>query len=167
MNIETYMKLFDRTLSNQFHPEHVDPLDLDLELIMMINHGNRLDLVKKALFYNKPDDSLEPNIFRNPFKHDPYILHAILGVVSEACELTEVVQNHALEPDHETLRSRVVDEGGDLLWFLALLFKTLKIPFEEALERNIEKLRTRYPDGFTEYDAAVRDLDAENRVFLN
>ena len=38
------------------------------------------------------------------------------------------------------------------------------IPLEVALHRNIEKLRTRFPDKFSEELANVRDLDPERQV---
>jgi NTP pyrophosphatase (non-canonical NTP hydrolase) len=38
------------------------------------------------------------------------------------------------------------------------------IPLEVALERNIEKLRARFPEKFTEEMANVRDLDTERKI---
>jgi hypothetical protein len=40
----------------------------------------------------------------------------------------------------------------------------LEIDFEEVLEKNIKKLSVRYPNGFNNQDALVRDLQAEREV---
>ncbi len=41
------------------------------------------------------------------------------------------------------------EELGDILWYLALASTELGISLEEIAEKNIEKLKKRYPQGFS------------------
>ena len=41
------------------------------------------------------------------------------------------------------------DELGDVAWYLALTSHALGLTLEEVLEHNIEKLKKRYPEGFS------------------
>jgi len=50
---------------------------------------------------------------------------------------------HPLDTEH------VADEIGDVLWYLANLCNALGISLNDAMERNVEKLAQRYPDGFS------------------
>ena len=58
----------------------------------------------------------------------------------------------------------VKEEAGDILWYLAILFDELDTTFEEEMDRVINKLRTRFPEKFTESDAFNRDLEQERNV---
>ena len=42
----------------------------------------------------------------------------------------------------------MAEEGGDLLWYIAELASGLGITLEELAQRNVDKLKGRYPDGF-------------------
>ena len=41
------------------------------------------------------------------------------------------------------------EELGDVMWYVAALSSMFGIDMEEVAEANIEKLRKRYPDGFS------------------
>ena len=72
--------------------------------------------------------------------------HALFGIASECGEIHEqyqkVYQGHELQPE------RVMDEMGDLMWFLMELCFAEGIDPEEVLEFNVHKLNQRYPEGF-------------------
>lgn len=53
-------------------------------------------------------------------------------------------QGHPFRP------AKVAEELGDVLWYAALLADLLSVPLEKVMEMNIDKLRRRYPDGFSE-----------------
>jgi NTP pyrophosphatase (non-canonical NTP hydrolase) len=40
-------------------------------------------------------------------------------------------------------------EAGDVAWYLAWLCSALEISLSDVLQRNVDKLMERYPDGFT------------------
>lgn len=87
-------------------------------------------------------------------------LHACMGISTEAGELMDVMKRaliYGKPPD----RTNVIEEVGDMFWYLSLLARALGFTFEEAKAKNIAKLKARYPKKFTEVDALNRNLDAE------
>lgn len=93
------------------------------------------------------------------------LMHAAMGCATEAGELVDAIKKH-LFYGKPVDRVNLIEEAGDVLWYLALLLDTLGCPFEEAMDRNIAKLRTRFPDKFTEGDAINRNLDAEREALV-
>jgi NTP pyrophosphatase (non-canonical NTP hydrolase) len=78
---------------------------------------------------------------------------AALGMSGEAGEIADNVkkyigQGHALD-DRDLIK-----EMGDVLWYLALMCDRLHLTMEDVAILNIEKLKKRYPEGFT-VDASV------------
>ena len=73
--------------------------------------------------------------------------HALYGMCSEIGEIhslyQKVYQGHGA-PDKEHLKKEV----GDLLWFIAEYCTSKSWNLEDVMEENIEKLYSRYPDGF-------------------
>ena len=151
-----YTNLSARTTADTFFPDRVLPSWLIGRLSEFVSISDRIDKAKKALFYGKPTDKVPSNPDQEPYHFHPDIIHAILGIATEASELVQLL----LSPPKD-LRLKVVDEGGDLLWYIALLFRHFGISFEEAALKNIEKLKARYPDGFNSSAAIHRDEDKE------
>ena len=58
----------------------------------------------------------------------------------------------------------VKEEVGDLMWYVAILLRELDLGFQELLQLNIDKLKARFPEKFTESDALNRDLDKERMI---
>lgn len=97
----------------------------------------------------------------HPQNHN--IEHAIDGIVTEAGELQDAMKKakyYGKELDLTNLK----EEGGDILWYLALLFNELGTTFEDEMQRNNEKLRARFPEKFTQEHALTRDLDKEREI---
>lgn len=91
------------------------------------------------------------------------ILHAIMGLVTESGELMDAKKKehfYGKKLDWHNL----IEEAGDIFWYLAILCDAMNVPFEEVQRRNIDKLKTRYPDKFSTEKALNRDLDAERLV---
>ncbi len=100
---------------------------------------------------------------RHGVEHDVVlsrVMHAMLGLVSEIGELADAIKKHLIY-DKQLDLVNLVEESGDLDWYRALLADALGVGFEAAWEKNIAKLRARYPDRFTSERALTRDLDAE------
>lgn len=49
------------------------------------------------------------------------------------------------------------EELGDIAWYLAEASSALDCSLEEILVSNIEKLKKRYPQGFSEVDSINRN----------
>lgn len=94
---------------------------------------------------------------------DIRILHAIIGISTESGELNDALKK-ALFYGRPMDKVNLIEEAGDLLWYTAVLLNECDVSFEEVMERNIAKLRTRFPDKFDPERARNRDLDAERKV---
>lgn len=93
------------------------------------------------------------------------LMHALMGVCTEGGELQDMVKKHIMYGKPFD-RVNVLEECGDTLWYLALALDACGYTMSECMERNVAKLRARYPQGFTEDKALTRDLDAERLVLL-
>ena len=93
----------------------------------------------------------------------PDILHGVLGAATESAEMADNVKRaifYGKKLDLINLR----EELGDLCWYIAIVCAETGFNFGEILERNIDKLRQRYPEKFSTAKALNRDLDAERAV---
>ena len=72
-----------------------------------------------------------------------------LGLSGESGEVTDHVKKIVFH-GHEIDRQAMMKELGDVLWYIAYLLDTLDLDMSDVLEKNITKLRARYPDGFSE-----------------
>jgi NTP pyrophosphatase (non-canonical NTP hydrolase) len=79
---------------------------------------------------------------------DQRLANAALGLTGEAGEVAEHVKKHLF---HGTPldRDAIVKELGDCLWYVAALAGVLGVSLDEVGATNIDKLRRRYPDGFS------------------
>ncbi|MDB4883097.1 MAG: MazG nucleotide pyrophosphohydrolase [Gemmatimonadetes bacterium] len=76
---------------------------------------------------------------------DQRLLDAAAGLAEEAGEVLSHVRKHVMRG--RTLdRDAVALELGDALWCLAVVADTLGISLQDVATRNVEKLRSRYPD---------------------
>ena len=50
------------------------------------------------------------------------------------------------------------------MWYLALLFDELKLDPNETMNKNIAKLKARYPEKFSKEKALNRDLEKEREI---
>lgn len=87
-------------------------------------------------------------------------LHYAMGLSTEANEVLDALKAHIYYGKPlDTVN--LIEEVGDIQWYEARLLSLLGSSFAYARTANILKLMKRYPDGFTEEDATVRDLEAE------
>ena len=75
------------------------------------------------------------------------LINGVMGLCGESGEAIDIVKKH-LAQGHELDREKLIKELGDIAWYLAEMATVLDIELEEVLERNIEKLKKRYPEGF-------------------
>ena len=93
---------------------------------------------------------------------DQRLLDAAMGLAEEGGEVLGLVRKHAFV-GHALDRERVAAELGDALWCLAAVASALDLPLGAVAERNVEKLRRRYPDGFSG-EASRRRADEGSSV---
>lgn len=75
------------------------------------------------------------------------LTHAIFGMCSEAGEVAGIFQK--TYQGHEADLVRIKKELGDVLWMIAEACEALGFDMEDVMETNINKLKARYPEGFT------------------
>lgn len=74
---------------------------------------------------------------------------AFFGIFGEAGELADELKKvmwHGHDFDREKLR----DELGDLLWYVSEIATALDFDLDDVAILNVEKLKRRYPEGFSE-----------------
>lgn len=94
------------------------------------------------------------------------ILHAAMGVSTEAAELLDAVKKHVYY-GKPLDRTNLFEEMGDAFWYLAILADTLGVDFDKVMEKNIEKLQLRYGSKFSEARAQKRNLEVERACLEN
>ena len=75
------------------------------------------------------------------------LINGVMGLCGEAGEAIDIVKKH-LAQGHALDREALIKELGDVAWYLAETAYALGVPLEDVLQRNIDKLRARYPQGF-------------------
>jgi NTP pyrophosphatase (non-canonical NTP hydrolase) len=73
--------------------------------------------------------------------------NAVYGLNGESGEVIDILKKHEFQ-GHELDYNKIMDEAGDVCWYLALLASALNVPLEAIMLRNVQKLMERYPDGF-------------------
>lgn len=76
------------------------------------------------------------------------LINGVMGLCGESGEAIDIVKKH-LAQGHELDREALVKELGDIAWYLAETAYALDVPLEDVLQQNIDKLRKRYPQGFS------------------
>lgn len=84
---------------------------------------------------------------RGTIKQDE-LIHAVCGLASEAGECTGLVQK--IYQGHELDKDHLKKELGDALWFIAEACDYLDTDMDDIMQMNIDKLKARYPEGFSE-----------------
>lgn len=89
--------------------------------------------------------------------------HYALGVGTESGELQDILKK-ALVYGKPIDKVNVKEEIGDVIWYLDRLCKMYGWTLEEIMETNIQKLKTRYGEKFTEEAALLRNLEKERET---
>lgn len=132
------------------------------QLKKVVEVANALDKVKKGVFYAKGDD-----IGQNFIDVNPRIFHGIIGMVTEVGELVEILLKQIEGKGILDVQS-IFEELGDVFWYTAILMHDQKVSPERVCYYNIAKLRTRFPEKFTEdsYLREHRDLLEEQKALM-
>lgn len=80
----------------------------------------------------------------------------ILGLVGEAGELANTAKK-MLFHGHDWDKQKLLEEAGDVMWYLTTVVTVLNASLEEVARQNIEKLRKRYPEGYSDERSRIRN----------
>ena len=79
--------------------------------------------------------------------YDAAVTYAALGLGGEAGEVQEVLKK-AIFQGHDLNRFKLIEEIGDVFYYMILLMEYHDISLKQVIDANIEKRKKRYPDGF-------------------
>lgn len=85
------------------------------------------------------------------------ILLSAMGMAGESGEVVDLYKK-VLFHGHEINYDDLIDETGDVLWYVAAMALALDVSLEEIAKRNIEKLKKRYPKKFTNEESINRTI---------
>lgn len=91
------------------------------------------------------------------------LLHASLGMNTEQAEFADALKK-SIYYNKPLDIVNLKEELGDLLWYVAIACDELDIEIEDIMSTVIKKLKTRFPEKYSDDLAANRDLDAERTV---
>lgn len=75
------------------------------------------------------------------------LINSVMGLCGESGEVIDIVKKH-ISHGHPLNREKLVEELGDVAWYLAECAYALGVSLEDVLAGNIAKLKARYPEGF-------------------
>lgn len=89
---------------------------------------------------------------------DDLLMNGVLGLCGESGECADLVkkcfyQGHVLDRQH------LAKELGDVAWYLAITARAIGYDLSTVLQMNVEKLKKRYPDGFTPENSIHRKAE--------
>lgn len=76
------------------------------------------------------------------------LINGVMGLCGESGEAIDIVKKHIYQ-GHELDREHLIEELGDIAWYLAEAAFALGVDLDDVLSSNIKKLNKRYPDGFS------------------
>lgn len=94
--------------------------------------------------------TLNPNLNKKEV-----LINSVMGLCGESGEVIDLVKKH-LAQGHPLDVNKMIEELGDVAWYLAEAATALNVSLDEILNKNIEKLSNRYPDGFNENNSINR-----------
>ncbi len=192
MDLQEYVQNAVRTESTIALAKVDDTITFRSVLAAFIAASELLDFYKKNIYYNKYVDphkwhntltALEEatSQIRNDCPAGPCsgtarggsgqdvlhvdtrLLHAIIGIATESGELTGALLshlNHVAPLDYVNVQ----EELGDLNWYHAIAVDAMQASWGAIQVTNIEKLRKRFPDKFSNDEAINRDLVSERQI---
>ena len=191
MDLTEYVKLATRTES-RLETIVANPQLLVNLLNIHCASGRMLDQVKKHVFYGKEYAAESFNVdFQSiiqTLQHltlirlngtpeemgeedipeiNPRLFHAIIGIATEATELCEALYSTMMGKEVDLVNLR--EENGDINWYQAIFYDEMTAlgypgTWEDDLVRNIDKLKARFPDKFTNENAINRNVESEREI---
>jgi len=79
-----------------------------------------------------------------------------MGLAGETGEVVDYLKKCVFH-GHDLDKEKLTKELGDVLWYLARIADDCSISLEQIMIENIEKLKRRYPEGFSVERSVNRD----------
>ncbi len=115
-----------------FHQHGIDHDELLKMLTKAYTHARAFGAIKYAI----PTSAFRIMLFWN-----------VIGLIGESGEIATLLTESSSDDDLD--RVKLIKELGDCLWYLTALCTKLGVDLEDVMTLNIEKLKARYPEGFS------------------
>jgi len=90
-------------------------------------------------------------------------LHMAMGLSTECGEILDVFKKHiAYNKDIDYVN--IKEELGDIMFYVVNMCNINEWDLRDIMETNINKLRARFPEKFTQENALNRDLETERKI---
>lgn len=77
------------------------------------------------------------------------LVNGAMGLCGESGEVSDLLKKHIFHGEDLDL-DNLKKELGDVCWYIAMICNAAGLKLEDVMRGNIEKLKRRYPDGFSE-----------------
>lgn len=127
--------------------------------------ANALGMEHTMLFFGKMREKMNADEYQQAamrtapdISPDDLLMNGVLGLCGESGECADLVkkcfyQGHVLDRQH------LAKELGDVAWYLAITAMAIGYDLSTVLQMNVEKLKKRYPDGFTPENSIHRKAE--------
>lgn len=103
-------------------------------------NASRYQSLAARTLIDRPDAQYSDN--------DIMVVWNAIGLAGEAGEVAELVKKGIFH-QHGLDKRKMYKELGDVLWYVAALCTKLDFDMGDIMQANIDKLRERYPDGYS------------------
>jgi hypothetical protein len=175
MDLNEYHKLCLRTEADDHAMQASRLLDINgIVVDRLVDFGEtaaELDILKKHIFYGKALERDDQEVVdempgvldsaqRSRFAERIRLLHATIGIITEAEELLQALMLYVLDGTPLD-RVNVLEECCDLDWYKNLALDSVGYTAADVPTTLIPKLEVRYAKKFNAQRALQRNLDAE------
>jgi len=94
------------------------------------------------------------------------LTHAASGLCTESGEFLDMLKKH-LNYGKEFDKANAIEELGDLMWYVAIACDELGVSIDDIMRINIDKLKKRYGEKYSDDKAINRDLESERKILEN
>lgn len=132
----------------------------------LLGDRKAMDSIKRTIFYGTPlpeDLPTGPDTIIHKDLVPRDVLHAVIGILTEAGELAEIVFQALFEGVPMDVE-HVKEELGDIAWYRAVGLAAVGSTPEENDRSNIAKLMKRFPDKYDDDLVLKRDLAGEREA---
>ena len=89
---------------------------------------------------------------------DRRIIIAALGLAGEAGEFANLIKKLTAHGHSDITPETLADELGDILWYAAEAASAIDLSLGDIAQQNVDKLRQRYPEGFSQERSINRKI---------
>lgn len=82
------------------------------------------------------------------YENHGMLMNAALGICGEGGEVADMVKKATFQ-GHDLDKEHLAKELGDVAWYIAVGAQAIGYDLETILQMNVDKLKARYPDGFS------------------